>query len=498
MSSILKFGGFLAVAFCCGCLLPGNFAGNFSGNRAMGAEPPRDQPFAATHVITAESPYYVTGPQQGLPPEGKLNTGTRVRLIKASGSFSQVKTDAGVVAFVASESLTKVLGKEAITPDAKTIATSINGFAFDLYRQVGKKEGNLFVSPASISTALAMAYAGAAGQTEKEMAHVLHFDRNPTQLPVQRFHEAYGKLTSLLNSGGSQGGYVLRTANRLWGQQSYEFQPEFLKITRDHYGAELAELDFRQTEAARQTINTWVEQQTQQKIQDLIPTGVLQDDTRLVLTNAIYFLGGWADEFSPAATKNQPFFVARDETVEVPLMTQTDRFSYAETDAAQVLQLAYRGHEISLLVLLPTARDGLAQLERELTAENVAKWTVALNSREVQVFLPKFKLTTQVALKETLTAMGMPTPFSQEAADFSKMASGERLLISEVVHKAFVDVNEKGTEAAAATAVIFAPASAIAQPEEPTVFRADHPFVFLLRDNRSGAILFLGRVSNPR
>ena len=490
MSSILRFGAFLSIVLACGCLLV--------GTPAFGADPPlgSDQQFVPTHVITAESPYYLTGPQQGRPPEGKLKTGTRVKLVKTAGSYSQVKTDAGIVAFVASDSLTKVLSKELISPDAKNIAASINGFAFDLYRQVGKKEGNLFVSPASISTALAMTYAGAEGQTEKEMAHVLHFDRNPTQLPVQRFHEAYGKLTSLLNSGGSQGGYVLRTANRLWGQESYEFQPEFLKITRDHYGAELAELDFRKSEAARQEINTWVEQQTQQKIKDLIPSGVLRDDTRLVLTNAIYFLGGWADEFSEAATKNQPFFVTSQQTVEVPLMTQTKRFSYAETDDVQVLQLAYRGNEISMLVLLPKEREGLAQLEGQLTAENVAKWTATLRPREVQVFLPKFKLTTQVALKETLSAMGMPTPFT-DAADFSKMASGEQLFISEVLHKAFVDVNEKGTEAAAATAVGVA-AAAFIQPPEPAVFRVDHPFVFLLRDNRSGAILFLGRVSNPK
>ncbi|HEX5105245.1 MAG TPA: serpin family protein [Pirellulaceae bacterium] len=481
----------------CAALVAVGVVSLLAGQKVVAGETPfGTERMAATHLIAADTPYYKSGPQQGRPADGTLKAGTRVQLVKAAGSFSQVKADSGVVAYVAAQSLTPVLSKEAITPDVKNIATSINGFAFDLYREVGKQEGNLFVSPASISTALAMTYAGANGQTEKEMAHVLHFDRIPTQLPVERFHEAYGKLTTLLNSGGGQGGYVLSTANRLWGQESYEFRPAFLKITREHYGAELAELDFRRTEAARTTINEWARQQTRNKIQDLIPSGVLTSDTRLVLTNAIYFLGGWAKEFSPAATKNQPFFVKPGESVEVPLMTQKRSFQYAETDDAQLLALPYRGFEISMLVLLPKERGGLERLESQLTADKVEAWLAPARPREVEVYLPKFKLTTEVSLKETLSALGMPTAFG-EAADFSKMASGEQLFISEVLHKAFVDVNEKGTEAAAATAVGVA-AAAFVEPPQPVVFRADHPFVFLLRDNRSGNILFLGRVSDPR
>jgi serpin B len=386
--------------------------------------------------------------------------------------------------------------KGTISPDLKSVGTSINGFTLDLYRQLHRQEGNLFFSPASISTALAMTSAGAAGQTEKEMAHVLHFDDQP-QLTRQRLDNAYGELTSLLNSGGAQGGYLLRMANRLWGQQSYEFLPAFLKLTRDSYGAELAEVDFRQTERARQAINIWVEQQTQQKISDLIPAGALGPDTRLVLTNAIYFLGGWAEEFSEEQTKEEPFFVTPKQSVTVALMTQNNRFRYGESEDLQILELPYRGHEISMVVLLPKQVDGLATLEGRLTTENVDRWTNLLRSRKVHVFLPKFKMTSQFSLKKVLSAMGMPTPFT-EAADFSKMASGENLMISEVIHKAFVDVNEKGTEAAAATAVLVAPTSAPFQPEMPAVFRADHPFLFLIRDNRTGTILFTGRVSNPK
>jgi len=378
----------------------------------------------------------------------------------------------------------------------RNVATSINGFTFDLYGQLRNQEGNLFFSPASISTALAMTSAGAAGQTEKEMAHVLHCDRNQPPLSREQLHDAYGKLTSLLNSSGGQGGYVLRTANRLWGQQSYAFLPAFLKLTRDNYGAELAELDFgRQNGLGKRSING--SSSRHQKIVDLIPIGVLGADTRLVLTNAIYFLGGWDEEFSKESTKDEPFFVTPKQPVAVPLMAQTERFRYGESEDLQILELPYRGREISMIVLLPKQVDGLAALSGQLTIENFDRWTGSLRSRKVQVFLPKFKITSQFSLKKVLSAMGMPTAFT-EAADFSKMASKESLMISEVVHKAYVDVNEKGTEAAAATAVIIAPTSAPFQPEPPVIFRADHPFVFLLRDNRTGTMLFVGRVSNPK
>jgi serpin B len=367
-----------------------------------------------------------------------------------------------------------------------------------LYRQIGNEEqGNLFVSPASISSALAMTYAGAAGQTRDEMVHVLHFDRNPTQLPPERFHEAYGQLTNLLNSGGSQGGYVLRLASRLWGQESFEFRPEFLAITRDHYGAELATLDFAKPEAAALAINSWVEEQTNHKIKDLVPETALSEDTRLVLTNAIYFLGTWAHEFPKSQTAEQPFFITADRRVDVPLMSQTNQFGYTETDDLQVLELPYRGGEISMIVLLPKKNDGLNRLEGQLTDATVAKWTASLRPQQVQVFLPKFKLRTQLSLPQALSAMGMPTAFTTRA-DFSGISASERLMISDVIHQAFVEVNEKGTEAAAATAVALFPASASVEPEVIPTFRADHPFVYLLRDNRSGATLFLGRLQDPK
>jgi serpin B len=461
------------------------------------AKPKGNAVITPTHIVTADAPYFRTLPQEGQGAAGSFKSGTPVRLVKTAEPYSEVQSEAGVIGFMATTALAPVLGQNAIDEDVKAVATTFNEFAFDLYAQLAKQDGNLFFSPASIATALAMTSAGAAGQTEKEMGHVLHLDRNASKHPPEQVHAAYGKLNTLLNSGGSRGGYILRMANRLWAQQSYAFQPAFLKITRDDYAAELAKLDFHETEKARQQINQWVEQQTNKKIVNLIQPGVLQTDTRLVLTNAIYFLGGWQDEFAKELTKEQPFFASPTQSIAVPLMTQTHRLRYGEADDLQILELPYRGNEISMVVLLPKKNDGLAAVERTLTAESVDRWLGSLGSRKVHVFLPKFKMTSEFSLKKTLSALGMPKAFSANA-DLSRMASGESLMISEVIHKAMVDVNEKGTEAAAATAIIVAPTSALPRVEEPVVFRADHPFAFLLRDNRSGAILFAGRVNNPK
>ncbi|MEQ8789632.1 MAG: serpin family protein [Pirellulaceae bacterium] len=450
--------------------------------------------FQPTHILTAETAYYKTGPQQMSPPDGKLKANTPVVLVREAGSYTQVRSKDGLTAYVASDALTKVVPRADITPDTRKVADSVNALAFDLYGRLSKSDGNLFFSPASISSALAMTYAGAAGGTEKEMATVLHF--GATGLARKPFHEAFGTLTSLLNSSNERGGYELTTANRLWGQKSFAFRDDFLALTREQYGAELKTVDFAQSEAARREINRWVEEQTRDKIVDLIPSGVLNEYTRLVLTNAVYFNGAWEHEFSKEATKDAPFHLANGDEIATKMMHQQQDFRYAAVDGVQALQLPYVGYEISMIVLLPEKRDGLAALEEKLSAENVDRWIGALRKREVRLQLPKFKLTSQFQLSSELKALGMTTAFS-DGADFSRMATGEPLRISEVLHKAFVDVNEQGTEAAAATAVLIE-ATAAPIPQEPVDFRADHPFVFLLRDNRTGAILFLGRVSDPR
>ena len=376
-------------------------------------------------------------------------------------------------------------------PDSAIVVQGNNAFAFDLYGKLSQQENdNLLFSPYSISTALAMTYAGARGETEAEMAKVLRFG-----LPQQRLHPAFAVLIANLNSEDRKG-YTLSVANRLWGQRGYGFLPDFLKTTKDRYGAELAMLDFAgNTEQARRTINLWVEDQTQQKIKDLIAKGVLDQLTRLVLTNAIYFKGTWKSQFDEKQTRGLPFAVSPDKRLNVPTMHQKARFRHAALPDCQVLDLPYSGEDLSMLVVLPKKVDGLAELEKSLTVDKLKTWTSRLHWSKIHVFLPKFKMACQFQLKSVLAEMGMAQAFDSRRADFSGMTPKPDLFISAVIHKAFVDVNEEGTEAAAATAVVMKLRS---RPKPPPVFRADHPFMFLIRDNRTGSILFLGRVMNPK
>jgi serpin B len=335
-----------------------------------------------------------------------------------------------------------------------------------------------------------MTYAGARGQTASEMARALDFTLEP-----DRLHRAFAALRADLNEGKKKD-HELSVANALWGQKDFGFLPDFLNLTGRDYGAPRHEVDFmRDPEAARRTINAWVEAQTHDRIKDLLPRGILTGDTRLVLTNAIYFKGFWADQFKKDATREEPFHTGAGASVKAPLMHRTGRYGYLDGGDFQALELPYRAKHLSMVVLLPKKVDGLAALERKLTAANLAAWLGKLHQQEVQVALPRFQMTREFSLKDTLQALGMRRAFIAGGADFSGMSgtNGRRLFISAVVHKAFVDVNEEGTEAAAATGVAVALTSA---PIFQT-FRADHPFVFLIRDNRSGSVLFLGRLTNP-
>ena len=371
--------------------------------------------------------------------------------------------------------------------DVAAVVSGNNQFAFDLYAQLRTEEGNLFFSPTSLSTALAMTYAGARGTTEAEMQKALHFD-----LPQDQLHPSFAALNKALNQKNKP--YDLSVANRLWGQQGYGFLPTFMQTTRDYYGAELAEVDFVTTaEAAREEINVWVEDQTNDKIKDLIPEGVLNEMTRLVLTNAIYFHGTWQHQFNKDATQQAPFHVTADKKADVPMMYQKEQLKYAEVDEVLALELPYKGDDLSMIVLLPKAVDGLGALEDKLTGGNLKKWTSGLRKQKVNVHLPKFKTTSEFQLNAVLSSLGMPTAFKPGAADFSRISTQEKLFISAVIHKAFVDVNEEGTEAAAATGI----AIEVTSVEIIPTFRADHPFVFLIRDNRTDSILFLGRLMNP-
>ena len=377
------------------------------------------------------------------------------------------------------------------TADREMVVQGNNAFALDLYAELKNRDGNLFFSPHSISTALAMTYAGARGSTEKQMAEVLHFD-----LEQKRLHLAFRELLDELEMGEGERGYQLSVANALWGQKGYEFLEKFLNLTKENYGAGLSELDFiGATETARQTINSWVEKETEDKIKELIKPGVLDRLTRLVLTNAIYFKGFWESQFEEEMTQPAPFTLMSGEKVQVPTMHRTADFKYAEAEDFQALELPYKSGDLSMTIFLPKETGGLAALEQSLTAEKLATWLSSLGEQEVIVALPKFKMTSEFSLAEVLKSMGMTDAFDEDKADFSGMSGKNDLFITAVLHKAFVEVNEEGTEAAAATGVVV---GLTAAPPRQPVFRADHPFLFLIRDLRSNSILFLGRVMDPR
>jgi serpin B len=361
-------------------------------------------------------------------------------------------------------------------------------FAVDLYRMLKTTKDNLFYSPFSISVAMAMTLAGARGETETQMEQTLHLD-----LGRERVHAALASLQAAIASVEQEGNVELSVANRLWPQQRYPFLEEYLELLRECYGVTIEALDFGDAERARKTINAWVEEKTGGKITDLIGPGVLDELTRLVLTNGIYFKGNWASRFEQEDTSEDTFWISPVDKTSVPMMTQVDRFGYsAREPGLQILELPYTGNQLSLIVLLPKRIDGISELETALTEENLSRWTSDLSQREVSVHLPRFRIRSQFGLNGVLIALGMEKAFGE--ADFSGMDGTKALFISAVAHQAFVDVNEEGTEAAAATAVVMAVRSV---PEPLPVFRADHPFLFVIRENSTGSILFLGRVSNP-
>lgn len=369
-----------------------------------------------------------------------------------------------------------------------------SAFAFDLYKALSAKDGNLFYSPYSISLALAMTYAGARSETEQQMANTLHFI-----LPQDRLHPAFNALDQELASRGQgakgtdEKGFRLNVANAIWGQQDYRFLGDFLDVLAENYGAGLRLLDFSKVpEECRITINNWVSDQTEGKIKDLIPQGVIDELTRLVLTNAIYFNAAWLNPFDKSSTQDGVFHLLDGSEVTVPMMSQTASFSYAKGKGYQAVELPYDGNELSMVILLPDTGE-FKTFEGSLDAEQVNSIIKNLEPRQVALSLPKFKFESEFGLTDTLSAMGMPIAFTQEA-DFSGMTGNRELAISEILHKAFVSVDEAGTEAAAATAVIVGLTS---MPQEPVTVTLDRPFIFLVRDIETGAILFIGRVMNP-
>jgi serpin B len=381
--------------------------------------------------------------------------------------------------------------------EAELFARSTNELGLDMWRELRSTPGDQVFSPASIAVALDMTYAGARGDTATQMAAVLGIDPSLGDA----LHEAAGNTLSTWNEP-SRDTYTLAVANRLFGEQTFRFQQPFIDLTAQTYGAPLEPVDFRGApDPARVHINDWVAGQTNDRIRDLIPQGAIDEDTRLVLTNAIYFLGRWQHAFNTDATRETAFFVTPERSVQAPTMHQRARLRYAETGDAQVLELPYAGGELAMTIVLPRDRGGLDAIEASLDAERLASWTSALDEREVEVALPKFRVepADSISLREQLIRLGMTDAFDPGRADLTGMGgslASDRLFIADVFHKAFVAVDEAGTEAAAATAVIVAVRSAAIRPE-PTRFIADHPFLFFIRDLRSGAVLFMGRLADP-
>jgi serpin B len=388
----------------------------------------------------------------------------------------------------------RITSPDVSPSDQAQLVEGNSAFAFELYQALKGNEGNIFYSPYSISVALAMTYAGARGDTAQEMADTLDF-----LLEQERLHPAFNWLDAELASRGegAQGkdseGFRLNVVNAIWGQKDYSFLPTFLDVLAENYGAGLRILDFiSETEKSRVTINDWVSDQTEGRIKDLIPQGAIDALTRLVLTNAIYFNAAWEYPFDEDMTANGPFYLLDGGQVSVPMMKQTESFGYTEGEGYQAIELLYDGDELSMVILLPTSGN-FESFEEGLEVQQVSDIIGDLQFREVALTMPRFEFESEFSLKDTLEDMGMPTAFSG-AADFSGMTGSPDLSISEVIHKAFVSVDEEGTEAAAATAVIMGETAMPAEPAEVTI---DRPFIFLIRDIETGAVLFVGRVMNP-
>ena len=372
-----------------------------------------------------------------------------------------------------------------------------NAFAMDLYQAWREREGNLFYSPYSISVALAMTYAGARGNTAQQVKDTLHF-----ALPQGSLHAALNALDQeLARRGENQRNdtgdpFELNVANSIWGQKGYEFLPEFLSILAENYGAGLRLTDFaKDPEGSRRSINDWVSDQTKERIKDLIPQGVIDSMTRLVLANAIYFNASWLHPFDESATQDAPFHLLNRKVVNVPMMSMLKAGSlrYTQGEGYQVVELPYVGREVAMTIIMPDM-DNFATLEAALNSDQLEAIDTAMRPRKVMLKLPKFSYESSLAMAETLAELGMPDAMGMNA-DFSGMDGTKDLFIGEVVHKAFVAVDEAGTEAAAATAVVMQ--LKMAQPAQPLQLTVDRPFIFLIRDLVTGSILFVGRVLNP-
>jgi len=362
-------------------------------------------------------------------------------------------------------------------------------FAFNLYSQAGQGSDNFLMSPFSISAALAMTYAGAKQMTEIQMSEVLRFTRHKDQVNYG-FRELIHDL-----EGHQSAGVKLNIANSIWAQEDHPFLEDYLTVLKKEFGSEMYFTDYKgKTEQSRLSINSWVEKKTEDKIKNLIKDGMLSASTKLVLVNAIYFNAAWKTPFEKENSYDGDFYPTKSTTSEARYMVHDEiGIRYFENSALQLIELPYKENRFSMIVILPSKDKNMADFEKTLTFDNYTQWLNEARPKTVKVILPKFTFSYDMELSEQLKSMGMPLAFSDEA-DFSGMTGKKDLKIDKVVHKAFIDVSEWGTEAAAATAVIMAETTAPYRPEPIPVFKADHPFIFMIRHNESGTILFTGRL----
>ena len=368
------------------------------------------------------------------------------------------------------------------------LSEAMDGFSFDLYAQLsnGTDQGNLFFSPYSVFVALAMTYEGASGDTADEMAAVLHVPQgNETMLC------SFGRIYNLLNQDKE---YTLSTANALWMKEGYPFLQSYLDYIDHYYMGKATPVNFSDASGATALINQWIEEQTKEKIKDLIAEGDIHPLTALILTNAIYFKGLWTYQFDVASTMDGDFKLSSGDVIQTPMMRYAESdmcLNYSETEDVQILELPYKGDALSMIVILPKEKD-LAEIEAHLDYETFTAWKENLTQQTVDVVFPRFTMETEFSLKDVLMALGMRTCFSMDA-DFSGMTGHQELFIEKVRHKAFIEVTEEGTEAAAATSVHMALKYAPSMIE----FHADHPFLFLIQHKETGTILFMGRMTIP-
>ena len=373
--------------------------------------------------------------------------------------------------------------------DIQSAMSGNNAFALQIYEQLRNQEGNLVFSPYSISSSVAMAYAGSRGTTKAQMEDVFHL-----AVTGDEFHKTFRHINDRLLADAKGRRYDLKMMNSLWYADSAEINADYRRVVKNYYGASALPVNMKlNPESARRIINSWFEKQSRGKFKDLIAAGKLSPQTRLVLANAIYFKGAWSSKFDKRNTEKTQFTLLDGKQVVVPMMRQTGKFNYTETDKFQALELPYRGSKLSMVILLPKEPDGLTNVEKSLSKENIEEWLNGMSKQEIDVDLPKFKFRSKLALVEPLKSLGLTEAFSVHSADFSGIDGEKDLFISDVLHAAMVEVSEMGTEAAAASS------AAIADGLRSSIaFRAYHPFIFLIRQTDPTAILFLGRLVNPK